>query len=225
MNIKKSLFINSIAFGVLAVSAPAANAQFYVDYLRNFTHRGSAGNFYQINNNIQAGINQIRNQINSGVASGRLSPAEAHHFNVHLANLIARHNHFSADGVYTNAEVQSMLLEFSTINNTLASALNDGVYGGIAAYPGYYDGYYPFTDYNSVINFQNQLWSQINAANVAAAQRAAWLNEYRILQNRLARQNLRATYRNNNDLRQLVKLQQKIIRQQQLATPGHRKWR
>lgn len=217
---KKSFLSASVALiGVFAVNALPAHAQFFVN---PYGDNRAAGNFHMVANNIAVGLSNVTNQINAGISSGQLSPSEASFLQSRVNDLQNQNAHMAADGVYSTSEVTNYLAQLDALNREVTGRINDSVTArnfGYGGYGGFYGDGYNFQDYNSVLNFQNQLRNMIYGARVAPNYRNAWLNEYNSLQRRLTRQAFNRNFRNNNDLKQMVKLQQKI-RKQQMAGKG-----
>lgn len=230
--LKRTLLGAALAvIGLLGTNLQAANAQNFWNLLQNSlgAQGGQAGDFNMIQNNVHVGLSNLTNQINAGASSGQLHPGEVSHFHAQVSNLAAQNANNAADGVYSTAEVSGWLAQLNSLTQQVNSAIaqnnqynsNFGYgypFGGAGAYGNPY-----FNDFNGFLNYRNDLQRQINAARVSQFERNQWRKEYNELARRVNRQNFKN--KNNKDLKQLVKLKEKIRKHQQIASPDSRRWR
>jgi|AGTN01.2.fsa_nt_gi hypothetical protein len=224
---KKRLVLSSLAaFGLVALSLQPANAQNFLDYLRGVVRSegGIAGNYGQIQSNINMALSNSNARINVGVSNGRINPFEARQLHNELNTLEAMSSSMGRDGIFTTAEVNTIISQTGLLDNRINSFVNNGnnvvtnyrdddFDYGYGTDLGYNDMPY-FDNFNSVYSYQQAMLNQLNAARISEAQRQAWRNQYNILSRQLTRDNLRSlnrqNSRNNAQLRQLVRLNNQI---------------
>jgi hypothetical protein len=167
MNARK-LFASSLALAaVLAtvtVSAPA-EAQSLKSIFNNLTGRGGGG----YNANASVTINALQNtaatldsMISNGLATGRISPAQASNFRAQLSQIAGAQNNMIASGTLNASAVQSLTGQYTSLTTQVNAALS-GSYGGNFGYgvPGYYNSGYgvnPYAQYNNYFGGLNSPW-------------------------------------------------------------------
>jgi len=214
---KRTTFVSSlVAIGIAAIGLQPASAQSFWDIQKRMLgfQGGQAGDYMQISNNMRVGINNAQNSINNKVSSGQMNGYTASMLQNQLRNIDAMTQQMGADRVYSTSEVQQLLSNLQQVNSQIEAsnsfAVNPYLGGGGFGYP-------VFNDYNSVYNYQQQLFNQINAARVSDAQRRAWLNDYRGFSPHINRREVRGNYRDNQYVKQMIKLQERIREQQRIA--------
>lgn len=236
---KRRLVLSSLAaFGLVALSLQPANAQNFLDYLRGVVRSegGIAGNYGHIRSNINLALSNSNARINAGVSNGRINPFEARRLRNELNNLEAMSAGMGSDGIFTTAEVSSIISQTGLLdnrinafvhngNNVVTNYWDDDFDYGYGTDLGYYDMPY-FDNYNSVYSYQQAMLNSLNAARISEAQRQAWRNQYNMLTRRLTRESLRnlnrQNSRNNAQLRQLVRLNNQIRNANRVAENNFR---
>ncbi len=230
MNRKKTVVSTLAALGIVAFGLQPANAQGFMDYLRGAVRAqgGVAGDFNVVNSNMRTGLNNLSAQIQSNQASGQLSYSEAAQMQARLSDLEGQSMNMGADGVYTTAEVQDFLSQLSNLSNQVniySTNANTAVIPGYGAGYGFRSGSVYLPNYDSVYNYQQNIWRDINNARVSEAMRRQWRNEYNDLHRYLTRQNLtNRDLRNNRELARLIALQERIRAEQRKYTASPRHW-
>lgn len=220
---KNRIFLSSLtAFGLVALSFQPANAQNFLDYLRGIVRSqdGIAGNYGRIQSNIDMALSNSDARINSGVSSGRINPFEARQLRNQLNNLEAMSRSMGADGLFTTAEVNTIISQTGMLDNRIDTLARNGNNTASNYWDNRYGtdlGYYDmpdFNNYNSVSSYKQNLLNRLNSARVSEAQKQAWRNQYNRISRQLTRDNLRnlnsQNSRNNMQLRQLVRLNNQI---------------
>lgn len=205
----------------------------------NIQSAGAANSQNQalIENNLNTGLAQYQNTIQTGINAGQITPAEA----ASLQNELNRIQNMRADfarGGYDQNEVNTMLNTFNNFNNTITQMAQNGVttlsgngggyFGGSfnGPYAGAYNGVnsggwnrgynynYNFNNMNQVNSFRGNLGNRIARAQqrgVLSPAEAAQMNaEYNKIVARMNGQNMNGNFRNNRSLNQLAELDRRL---------------
>ncbi|MBX9670356.1 MAG: hypothetical protein K2X93_22340 [Candidatus Obscuribacterales bacterium] len=223
---KREALLTALAALSITAALPAA-AQSPWDYQRDAVrfHGGVGGDYNTVLNNMRSGMSNISGQINSQVAAGQMSGAQASMLMSQLRNLENMVMSMGSDRVFSTGEVQQMLANFNALSaqvsntNSIAIPPLNGAYG--------YNNYgYPavsFRDYNSVDLYRQQLLNQINAARISDALRRTFRNEYNSIAPYLNRRYVSGNYNNNQYVRKMIRLNERL-RDNMRVADRHRKW-
>jgi hypothetical protein len=139
------LFASTLALTAIlassAVSTPA-EAKSLKSWMSGLT---GGGNGY--NAGAASTINAMQNtaatldgMINNGVATGRISPAQASNFRAQLSQIAGMQNQLISSGSLNASAVQSLTSQYTSLTTQVNAALNGGY--GYGAVPTYYGGSY-----------------------------------------------------------------------------------
>lgn len=218
---RKTIISSLVVIGIAALGMQPASAQNFWDTQNYLRQHGSGGNFAQVSNNINVGLNNVQNQLSGKVASGQLSRYEASMLQSRIQEIAAMSRALGRDGRYSTGEVQQLLSEMNQLNAQLSSSggfTGLGFGSNYATTVGFGDIYNPqFNNFNSVTAYQQQLLNQINSNRYSAAQRQIWRNEYNSFSPYISRTNMNGNYGNNPYLKRMTRLQTQIRDNQRIA--------
>ncbi len=222
---KRKALLTALAVLSITAALPAA-AQSPWDYQRDVVRLqgGVGGDYNTVNNNMRVGLSNLTNQINSQAASGQISGSQAAMLMSQVRNLENMVMSMGSDRVFSSGEVQQMLADFNALSSQVSN------YNSVAIPPltrryGYNNNFgYPvsFRDYDSVDLYRQQLLNQINAARMSDTQRRTYRNEYNSLVPYLNRRYISGNYNNNQYVRRMKRLHERLTENQRVADRHHR---